>query len=247
MKKAAYENSYRIMKEEKNRLIDEGHVITKTVKTQNKYEVGGKVVGAPNSIKKDLKGTIVEVCGGDVFLIEWDASDVLTCRMEKKYLRLRKEIGQTYQWKVVGDHMYDKVGVIDFSMKDFNSKPGDDDYDHPFARLLEALWPGDWREQFAKMNEGLRKDKSLGKEATEDEWWTFWGILIFAANVEKGGVDALFDKGKNKLLDELPSIDLSDWMKKYRFQQLKRVIPSAFQTNVPERLQLRTAKFMMKV
>ncbi|KAL7425984.1 hypothetical protein ACHAXM_000719 [Skeletonema potamos] len=78
------------------------------------------------------------------------------------------------------------------------------------------------------MNEGLCKDKSLGKEATEDEWWTFWGILIFAANVEKGGVDALFDKGKNKLLDELPSIDLSDWMKKYRFQQLKRVIPSAF-------------------
>ena len=235
MKKAAFDNSYRIMKEEKKRLIDEGHVITKTVKTQNKYAVGGKVVGAPNSIKKDLKGTIVEVCGGDAFMIKWDANDVLTCRMEKKFLRLRKESGQTYQWKVVGDHIapnpptkYDKVGVIDFSMKYFNSKPGDDDYDHPFARLLEALWPGDWREQLTKMNEGLRKDKSLGKEATEDEWWTFWGILIFAAKVEKGGVGALFDKGKNKLLDELPSIDLSDRMKKYRFQQLKKVIPSAF-------------------
>jgi hypothetical protein len=97
---------------------------------------------------------------------------------------------------VITLHPYDKVGVADFSMKDFKSKPGDYDYNHPFARLLEALWPGDWREQLAKMNEGLRKDKSLGKEATGDEWWTFWGILIFAAKVEKGGVDTLFDKGK---------------------------------------------------
>ena len=56
----------------------------------------------------------------------------------------------------------------------------------------------------------------------------FWGILILAAKVEKGGVAALFDKGKEKLLDKLPSIDLSDRMKKYRFEQLKRVIPTAF-------------------
>jgi hypothetical protein len=75
----------------------------------------------------------------------------------------------------------------------------------------------------AKMNKGLRQDKSLGKEITKD-----WGIMIFAAMVGKGGVDALYNKGKKKLLDELPSIDLSDQMKKYRFEQLKRVIPTAF-------------------
>ena len=63
---------------------------------------------------------------------------------------------------------------------------------------------------------------------TEDEWWTFWGIMIFSAKVEKGGVDALFDKGKKKLLDELPSIDLCNRMRKHRFEQLRRVIPTAF-------------------
>ena len=95
-------------------------------------------------------------------------------------------------------------------MKNFNIKPDDPDYNHLFAYLVEALCPSDWRAQLAKMNKGLSQDTNLGKEATEDEWWTFLGILIFAAKVEKGGVDALFDKGKKKLLDELPSIDLSD-------------------------------------
>jgi hypothetical protein len=237
MKKAAYENSFRIMKEDKKRLIDEEYEIVKTVKTTNKYAVGGKVVGAKNTIHADLTGTIAEVVDGDGgrYRIEWDDDSVLNCIVEKKYLRLRKETGQTYTWKVVGDHIapnpptkYDQCGVIDFSMKDFSKQPGDPDYNHPFARLVEALWPGEWREQLAKMNEALRQDPSLGKECTEDEWWTFWGILILAAKLEKGGVDALFDKGKKKLLDELPSIDLSDRMKKYRFEQLKRVIPTAF-------------------
>jgi hypothetical protein len=235
MKKAAYENSYRLMKEEKKRLIDEEHEIVKTVKTANKYAVGGRVVGAPNTVHKDLSGTIIEVLVGDQYRIEWDDDSVLSCIVEKKFLRLRKDTSQTYHWKVVADHIapnpptkYEAHGVINFSMKDFNNKPDDPDYNHPFARLVEALWPGEWREQLAKMNEGLRRDPSLGKEATEDEWWTFWGILIFAAKVEKGGVDALFDKGHKKLLDELPSIDLSDRMKKYRFEQLKRVIPTAF-------------------
>lgn len=83
MKKAAYKNSYPIMKEEKKRLINEEHVIIKTVKSQNKHVVGGKVVGAPNSINKDRTGTIIEVCAGDVYLIQWDDEDMLDCQMER--------------------------------------------------------------------------------------------------------------------------------------------------------------------
>ena len=106
--------------------------------------------------------------------------------MEKKHLRLRKETGKTYKWKVVKDHIaanpptkYEQAGVINFSMKDFSKQPNDPDYNYPFARLVEDLWPGEWREQLAKLNEGLRSNPSLGKVVTEDEWWTFWGILIF--------------------------------------------------------------------
>jgi hypothetical protein len=147
MKKAAYENSYRIMKEEKKRLIEEEYEIVKTVKTANKYAVGGRVVGAPNTIHKDLTGTIAEVLVGDQYRIDWDDDSVLSCIVEKKFLRLRKDTGQTYHWKVADDHVapnpptkYEAHGVINFSMKDFSNKRDDPDYNHPFARLVEALW-----------------------------------------------------------------------------------------------------------
>ena len=237
MAKAAYNNAYKIMKQDKKRLIQSEHTITKIVKTPNKYVVGAKVKGAPNTIKKDKKGTIIEVCDEDNFyVIEWDDDNEQTCRMEKNLLRLEKETGLTYKWTVVEDHIapsppvqYEQHGVVNFSMKAFNAKPDDEDYNHPFALLIEKLWPGSWREQLAKMNEWIRnKESGTFKEVTQDEWWTFWGIVIFAAKVQKGGVDALWDKGKNKLLKELPSIDMSDRMKRYRFENIKRVIPIAF-------------------
>lgn len=239
MKKAAYDESYRIMKEEKKRLIDSEHTITKTVKSQNKYTVGGRVVGASKSVHDAKTGSIAEVVGGDRYRIDWDDEDTVSCVVDKKYLCLQKETGQTYHWKVVADHIapnpptsYEKVGIIDFSTADFNRNPSDPEYNHPFFRLVETLWPGDWRAQLAKMNEYIRQqERDLKmKVATEDEWWTFFGILIFAAKVGKGGVDALFDREK-KLLDELPKIDFSNKMKKYRFEQLKKVIPTAFYGN----------------
>ena len=82
-----------------------------------------------------------------------------SCIVEKKHLRLRKETGKTYKWKVVKDHIaanpptkYEQAGVINFSMKDFSKQPNDPDYNYPFARLVEDLWPGEWREQLAKLN-----------------------------------------------------------------------------------------------
>jgi hypothetical protein len=127
--------------------------------------------------------------------------------VDKKFLRLQKETGQKYRWKVVADHTapnpptgYDstKLGALDFSFAQFDIKPDDPEYNHPFFRLVEALWPGNWREQPGKMNEHIRlQERNLGMQvATEDEWWTFIGILIFAVKVEKGGVKNLFDKEK---------------------------------------------------
>jgi hypothetical protein len=64
-------------------------------------------------------------------------------------------------------------------------------------------------------------------EATEEEWWTFIGILLFAAHVGKGGVDTMFDK-KEKLIDQIPSIDFTKMMPRYRFEQIKKVFSTAF-------------------
>lgn len=84
------------MTKEKQRLIDKRHQIVKTVKTQNKYSVGGRVEGGPKLIFKGRTGTIANVLGGDVFLVEWDYDNSQDCRMEKKSLRLQKGLATTY-------------------------------------------------------------------------------------------------------------------------------------------------------
>ena len=43
--------------------------------------------------------------------------------------------------------------MIGFKTSDFNNtNPNDDDYNHPFFKLINFLWPGDWREQLSKLN-----------------------------------------------------------------------------------------------
>ena len=84
-----------------------------------------------------------------------------------------------------------------------------------------------------KMNTAVRDDNrsrcsnARVKECSEDEWWTIWGVIIFAAKVGKGGIDHLYNKTQ-QLLEQLPNIDLSEVMTKTRAQQLIKFIPSAF-------------------
>lgn len=229
-----YKQAVKIMKEDKKNLIKSNHEIIKTVKPQNKYDIGGKVEGRARTIKAGEKGTIIDVCDDDVFLVEWDNEDLPDCRVEKKHLKLEKGLIKEYTWRVVQDHIaqnpptsYERHGMIGFKTSDFNAQPNDDQYNHPFFKLVHFLWPGDWRKQLSKLNDAIRSDNAI-PECTEDEWWNFWGIMIFAGSVGVGSADKLFDKGKHKIIKELPSIDLSERMKKYRFQQLKKLIPAAF-------------------
>ena len=55
--------------------------------------------------------------------------------------------------------------------------------------------------------------------------------MIFAGGIGEGNVEKLWDSGKHKILKEEPSINLGDRMKKYRFQELKQLIPAAFINN----------------
>ena len=110
---------------------------------------------------------------------------------------------------------YSKVRVVGFNAEIFNNiDTKSDDYDYPFARLLEYLWPGDWRVQLGNMNDAIKEaNKNLPtqkheKECSEDEWWTIWVIIIFASKAGKGGISFLYNK-KQKILDQLPNINLS--------------------------------------
>lgn len=146
-------NATRLMKEKKKELL--GTTIVKTVKPTNKYAPGGLVEGAPNTVKDGKKGTIIEEVEDGVYLIEWDDEHLPDSRVEKKLLRLQKGLTETYIWEFVENHVadnppteYRKHGVIGLSSpRGFEPQitPEHEDYDHPFAKLVEQLWPGDWR------------------------------------------------------------------------------------------------------
>jgi hypothetical protein len=65
------------------------------------------------------------------------------------------------------------------------------------------------------------------KQIDNDEWWTFWGIMAFAAGAGKGGEEKLWDTKQALFQKELPPVDLSDHMKLYRFKRIKKIIPKA--------------------
>ena len=73
----------------------------------------------------------------------------------------------------------------------------------PFLDLFLLLWPGDWKQQLAQMNEEILKEyktKSKNKfgvhsirPVTPREFFIFIGIIIFTGAVGKGGKQ-LFEK-----------------------------------------------------
>mmetsp|Transcript_20233 Transcript_20233/g.43993 ORF Transcript_20233/g.43993 Transcript_20233/m.43993 type:complete len:627 (-) Transcript_20233:1152-3032(-) len=241
-KSALYHAAKREMEKKKESLIDEKHTIRVEVKTQHAYKFGGRVEGRPRTDFSGCRGTIIDVIDvidEDRYMIQWDNDT--TGEARKNQLLLSKEPNKILKWRVVRDHKpenppsnYREVGVVGFNAETFNNiDTKSDDYDYPFSRLLEHLWPGDWRVQLGKMNDAIKEaNKKLparkhAKECSEDEWWTIWGIIIFAAKAGKGGISFLYNKTQ-KILDQLPNINLSDIMKQYRAQQLIKNINFAF-------------------
>jgi hypothetical protein len=236
---------------EKKKLIDKRHVFKVEVKSRNSYEVGGRVQGRQKSLFDKWYGTIIECLGDNRYLIEWDNNN--NCEAKKSQLKLALEPNQKLRWKVVEDHTaqnppssYNDIGAIGFQFGLFNNLDRtSDDYAYPFSKLLLEMWPktdeGDgWEEQLEKLNIAIikhnetEKPKKKVKEVGIDEWWTFWGIIIYAAKLGKGGVTNLYDKSP-MIIALLPNtnINLSEIMKKYRFEDLIRHMPSAFHGNDP--------------
>jgi hypothetical protein len=239
-----YQNATKLMNAKKKELM--GTTITKIVKPGNKYAPGGLVEGRPKTVKEGQKGTIVEEVEDGVYEIEWDDLDLPNCQVEKRHLRLQTGLTQTYTWKFVEHHVannppteYRKHGLIGLSSKGLEVPPTipnkdnpeeplpNPEYDHPFARLVEQLWPGDWRDQLSNLNKHIATESKGIKQVDTNEWWTFWGIMAFAGGAGVGGEEKLWKK-EVELLKELPKIDLSVQMKLYRFKQLKKLMPNAF-------------------
>jgi hypothetical protein len=73
--------------------------------------------------------------------------------------------------------------------------------------LFLALWPGDWKQQLAQLNDEIIKEyrtKSKNKvgvrpirPVTQREFFIFIGIIIFSGAVGKGGKN-LFEKEQDR-------------------------------------------------
>lgn len=137
---------------------------------------------------------------------------------------------------------YEDIGLAGFDFDKFSaenlSKKAEDGYDYPFLKLIQEIWPGDWRKQLAQLNaEILENNRNLStdkkwKLVSEYEWWKFIGVLVSAAAEKKGGTrlweknDAHSEKRQTERTNYGP--DGRNIFPQYRFDQLRKVFPSAF-------------------
>lgn len=243
-------NKYQKAKEEmeaaKKELIETEHTFDVTVNTKMGYDMFSRVKGRKkNDEINGLHGTIVKVIDDKLFTIEWDRGGMQDVR--KSHLVLVYEKQKIYSWKTVADHVadtppskYQTHGLVDFHFSSFSNLDREsDNYAYPFAKLVETLWPGNWRDQMGKVNASIeifnreKKPNRVIKELTDDEWWTFWGIVIIAAKVGNGGVTHLYNT-KVPVIAQLPNVNLADIMPKYRFELLLKFIHEGFSGESPE-------------
>ena len=240
-KRAAYIAANDKYLETKEDLIEKRAIFPVKVSSTKSYVVGGRVVGRATSQFDGSSGTISEVVRSDTYMIHWDDKDRAPCEARKTQLRLSKEPDKVYKWEVIRDNepknppsSYAKHGVIDFEASKFATTDRDSvHYDFPYGRMLEALWPGDWRKQKEMLNASMEKTNIETKQprklkpATDEEWWGFIGIILFAVKAGNGGINHLYGKSE-QLLKELPQINLKEIMPEYRMKQLLKHFPDSF-------------------
>jgi hypothetical protein len=163
-----------------------------------------------------------------------------------------------YVWNIVEKsepnkvaEKYRDVGLIGFDFDEFDAEKSakkSPTYRYPYLRLLQKLWPGDWRMQLRQLNERLdflnkeSREKALEKGKTnrrmishvsENEWWKFIGILVAAAAFRVGGGELLFEKDEHRdewTITEPINLGLGglEIMPAYRFKDLRANFPYAF-------------------
>jgi hypothetical protein len=160
-----------------------------------------------------------------------------------------------YVWNLVKDsepvpytapeEYTDGIGLCGFDFpEEFNLQSGKA-YAFPYLKLLQKMWPGDWKLQLKQLNIKIAADNNAmaGKKqriklVSEQEWWVFIGIIISAGPQGKGG-SKLWEKashregrGMTKPINYGP--DGEGIMAHYRFKEVKAAFPWSFQDKSKE-------------
>ncbi len=108
--------------------------------------------------------------------------------------------------------------------------------------------PGDWKKQFSQLSKAIEsKYKTMSKnkagvccikQVTEEEFFIFFGTIIFSGAIGKGGklfFEKEAERQKERVFHMSRSIDLSPFMAWRWFEDIKTCFPNAFVADFDKR------------
>ena len=251
-----YAAKHRVYVREKADLLNRGHAVVKKPSDEG-IHIGSHV--QTKRVRERQFGKVVGRSSDDKdWMVLWQGSSQ-PVQINFKFLMraIPEEDNTPYVWNLISESVpvgvepeeYGDIGLTNFSFDQFSaaSKAQDDmQEEHPYQRLLEKMWHGDWRQQKSQVNARIKvvnklpanvRNKNYRKiELMSDhEWWMMHGIILSAAAFGKGG-SQLWEKESHRVERTMTSpINLGlgtngmGVMADYRFKQLKGVYPWAFE------------------
>lgn len=239
----------------KAKMIEEGHTIRKVMKNGSAIDIGvrvktRRVIGQRYGVVVEKVQVTENNSKKNSWGVQFDGSNDVEIMKPGTLMRADtvSSKDEVFEWKVVEAHHavdepveYANCGVLGFNFGKFDENlknPEDnEDYGFPFFELLERLWPGSWKRQLQNLNGFLKAHNSNAttptcrhvKEVSQEEWWAFIGIILYAAVAGEGGVEKLFRNNNDD--DELPSLFKRPeitCMTRGRFEKIKTWFPCAF-------------------
>ena len=113
-------------------------------------------------------------------------------------------------WKVIEDvkeediqidEEFDKVGISNFNFNQLEKRWTKNRKRIDFLKLLQHLWPGDYKKQIRELNKKIQQDNNRNQQnirhgrakkyklISEREFWKFWGLILMARIYGRKGND----------------------------------------------------------
>jgi hypothetical protein len=164
---------------------------------------------------------------------------------------------EAYVWTLVEDsepdlhtpapeEYQDAIGLLDFNFTESfapASSGSNKAYNYPYLKLLQKMWPGDWKQQLQQLNlkiaaDNAKSDRQSVNQVSQREWWVFIGVIISAGPHCKGGVK-LWEKPQHRQGNGMTvpinyGPDGLGMMAYYRFREIKAAFPWSFQDKETE-------------
>ena len=126
---------------------------------------------------------------------------------------------------------HDILGIKGFNFNKKNVKANGKNDRINFLNLLKHLWPGDWKDNLAKMNQYIKKHNNNRKSqmhkkvhmVSQNEFWKFFGLMLVARLEGIPGGDLWKNNGLTEGYRNLPNIGRMH-MTQFRFKEIKRFV-----------------------